>query len=93
MHDSLDAVLVCGLKNVVTGGEMSRVRVIGARLHTQCVGQIGRSNIDGVEARRGADGVKVRKTLLRLDHGHDDDLVIRVGRVVSAGVLHGAHGS
>ena len=70
---------------------MQRVRVIAARGQAQCERQVGWPDVDGVEAGRGADGIEVGDAFLRLDHRHDDDLIVGVGHVVAAAVVHGAH--
>ena len=71
---------------------MERIRIVAARGQTQCERQVGWPDVNGVEAGRGADGVEVRDSLLRLDHGHDDDLVVGMRHVVGAAVVHGPHG-
>ena len=70
---------------------MERIRVIAARGQPQGERQIGRPDVDGVEARGGADGIEVGEAFLGLDHRHDDDLVVGIGHVVGAAIVHGAH--
>ena len=47
-----DAVLLCGFKNVGDGCDMLGIVVVTARMQAQGVGQIARSNIDRINARR-----------------------------------------
>ena len=77
------------LQDLVAGGEMERVGVIAARGQTQCERQVGWPDVDGVEAGRGADGIKVGEALLCLDHGHEDNLVVGMGHVIRPAVMHG----
>ena len=91
VHADLDAVLVRGVADPVAGRHVHRVRVVGARVHPEREGQVGRPDIDGVEPRRGADRVEVGEAFLGLDHAHDHDLVVGLGQVVGAAVVHRAH--
>ena len=70
---------------------MERVRIVAARRQSQGERQVGRPDVDGVEAGRGTDGIEIGQALLGLDHGHDDDLVVGLGHVVGTAVVHGAH--
>jgi len=83
---------LCAVSESCRKCDMQRIGVIAARGQTQRERQVGRPDVDGVQPRRGADGIEVGQALLRLDHGHDDDLVVGVGHVVGAAVVHGAHG-
>jgi hypothetical protein len=70
---------------------MKWVRIVAARRQSQSERQVGRSDIDGVQAGRGADGIEIGQAFLRLDHRHHDDLIVGVGHVVGAAIVHGAH--
>ena len=81
MHDALDAGLVGRRQDLVAGRHVQRIGIVAARRQAERKRQIGRPDIDGVEAGRGADRVEIGDAFLGLDHGHDDDLVVGLGHV------------
>src|SRR5439155_27017825 len=86
VHARLDAVAVRRLADLVARGHVHRVRVVAPRGQAQRAREVGGADVYGVEPRRTADRVQVREPFLGLDHGHHDDLAVRLGQVVGATV-------
>src|SRR5215468_12465799 len=84
VHARLDAVLVGRVADLVARGHVDRIGLVGAGRQAQGEGEIGGADVHGVEPGRRADRVEVVDAFLRLDHGHDHDLVVRLGHVIGA---------
>src|SRR3546814_13593023 len=87
MQAGMDAVLLRAREDGVERLDHDRVGLVELRLAAHRQAEVGRANIDAVEARRAHDRVEVLYRLGGLDHGDGEHRLVRRLWVEAGGAL------
>src|SRR6266481_7960874 len=68
VHARLDAVLVRRIADLVAGGHVQGVGLVGPGGEAEREGEISGADVDGIEPRRGADRIEIGDSFLGFDH-------------------------
>ena len=91
MHSGHDLVALCRIHDRIEGLEQPGIAEIGERVEPQPQTEVGRSDVEPVEARRRGDLVEVAEPLRRLDHREGEDDLVRPRDVLAPGAERAVH--